>query len=348
MLPAMYEGSLPMARFDIFYNEENGDFKFCEINTDGTAGMTRDPELAKLLVHNPAHQTVRRRYKLDSFELFDTWVKTFMEIYDTYPGRVFDPHVVITDYLENSTFQDFEGFVRSFDKAGVSCEICDVREMTYKDGKLYSPSGIKIDAIYRRAVTADVIRYYDESLDFIEAVKNNAVCLVGAFDSQPIHTKWLFYVLHQERAKRILTEEEREFVERHVPVTVEFSEEYISLDEVRMNKDRYIIKPMDAYGSRGIYAAGHEYTDADWEKLTGEIYGKGYICQEYCTQYLTENIDYAWGDGNFHDYTNMAGLYTYRGKFAGVLLRMVCGDNIIVAHKNERTAPVFVVNDIRQ
>ena len=32
-----YKTLLPIARFDIFYNEDNGDFKFCEINTDGTS-----------------------------------------------------------------------------------------------------------------------------------------------------------------------------------------------------------------------------------------------------------------------------------------------------------------------
>ncbi len=39
----------------------------------------------------------------------------------------------------------------------------------------------------------------------------------------------------------------------------------------------------------------------------------------------------------------MPGLYVYHGRFAGVLMRMACEENIIVAHENERTVPVFVV-----
>ena len=58
---------------------------------------------------------------------------------------------------------------------------------------------------------------------------------------------------------------------------------------------------------------------------------------------MTDNIDFAWGDGKWQPYLNMPGLYVYHGRFAGVLMRMACEENIIVAHENERTVPVFVV-----
>ena len=60
--------------------------------------------------------------------------------------------------------------------------------------------------------------------------------------------------------KAILTEKERAFVENHVPLTVEFSERYIPLEDVRKRKDEFILKPMDAYASKGIYAGGCECT----------------------------------------------------------------------------------------
>ena len=58
---------------------------------------------------------------------------------------------------------------------------------------------------------------------------------------------------------------------------------------------------------------------------------------------MTDNIDFAWGDGRWHPYINMPGLYSYNGKVTGILMRMACEEKIIVAHENERTAPVFVV-----
>ena len=343
LLPEQYEGSLPIARIDIFYHEDTGDFQFCEINTDGTAAMQRDLEMRKALKFNPAHRYVEDLFELQPFELFDSWVETFLSLYDTYKKKKDRPNVAMVDFLENATLKEFEEFAERFRNAGVNCEICDIRSLKYRDGVLYSSEGYRIDAIYRRAVTADIMAHYDEVSDFLNAVRDDAVFFAGAFSTQVIHTKWLFYVLHHEMTKAVLTEEERAFVEAHVPLTVEFSKDYISLDEVCEHKDKYIIKPMDAYASKGVYASGREYAPAEWEKIAGDLYGKGLICQEYCTQYMTENIDFAWGDGAWHPYINMPGLYAYNGRFAGVLMRMACEENIIVAHENERTVPVFTV-----
>ena len=317
LLPTPYDGFLPIARFDLFYDENSGDFMFCEINTDGTAAMLRDLEMRKALINNPAHQAVIRKYDLKPFELFDTWVKTFLSLYETYGNKV--------------------------DHPGVNCEICDIRSLSYRDGVLYSPAGNKVDAVYRRAVTADILDHYEEVTDFLQAVRDDAVFFAGAFATQIIHSKWLFHILHLERTKSFLTEEEREFVEAHIPATTEFSKEFIPLEKVQGNKDRYMIKPMDAYASKGVYAAGPEYSQEDWEQVTAQLYGKGYICQTYCRQYLTDNIDFAWGDGTWQPYINMPGLYVYNGEFSGFLMRMACGEKIIVAHENERTVPVFMV-----
>lgn len=343
LLPPQYEGFLPIARFDIFYNEDTGDFKFCEINADGTAAMIRDLEIRKAFINNPAHQAVIRRYELDHFELFESWVRAFMSLYESYPKKKEHPNIAIIDFMENATRGDFEKFARRFQKSGYNCEICDIRSLSYRDGVLYSPAGNRIDAIYRRAVTADCMAHYEEISALLDCLREDNVFMAGAFDTQAIHSKWLFYVLHLERTKRFLTEEERRFVEAHVPLTVEFSPEYIDINEVKENKDRYIMKPMDAYASKGVYAAGRECGQEEWERIIADLWQKGYVCQEFCEQYTTENIDFAWGDGGWHPFLNMAGLYVYNGVFAGFLMRMAEGDGIIVAHENERTAPVFVV-----
>ena len=291
---------------------------------------------------------MEQAFELEPFELFDSWVKTFLSIYETYPKKKERPHVAMVDFLENATLQDFEEFERSFEKAGISCETCDITELEYKNGALYSPKGNRIDAIYRRAVTADIMANYDKVTDFLNAVREDAVFIAGSFATQIIHTKWLFYVLHLDRTKSFLTEEERAFVETHVPLTVEFSPEYITLEEVFARKNDFILKPMDAYASKGVYASGREYSQEDWEKTAADLYGKGYICQKYCEQYLTDNIDFAWGDGAWHPYINMPGLYAYNGEFTGILMRMACEENIIVAHENERTAAVFLVKGVKE
>ena len=348
LLPRQYDGFLPIARFDLFYNEETGDFYFCEINTDGTAAMIRDLELGRALIENPAHQAVIRRWKLEQFELFDSYVKEFLNLYASYPQKKEAPAIAIVDFLENATLRDFEEFARRFQNAGLNCEICDIRSLSYKNGELYSDSGNRIDAVYRRAVTADIMAHYGEVQPFLQAVLDDAVFTAGAFETQILHTKWLFHVLHLPQTRQILTPEENDFIREHIPQTTLLAEDCIDLAEVRNNKDHYIIKPMDAYASKGIYAAGRECDQEKWNALVGDLCGKGYICQQYCPQYETANIDFAWGDGAWHPYINMPGLYMYNGKFAGILMRMALGGQIIVAHENERTVPVFVAKGRKQ
>ena len=366
LIPRRFDGFLPIARFDLFYHEDTGDFYFCEVNTDGTADQLRGPEFSKAMIVNPAHQAVIRKYDLKQFELFDSFIAEFMKLYRSYIYRkgagsetALKPNIAIADILDKATMYDLEEFARHFQAAGMNCEICDLRKLTYRNGMLYSETDNKIDAIYRRAVTADILEYYDEVTDFLNAVRDDAVFLAGAFETQIIHNKWLFHVLHTEYVKVLLTDEENKFIREHVPGTWLFGPSTdevwtrdpgacIALNKVQSDKDNYIIKPMDAYASKGMYASGREYTQDEWNEITEKYYGEGLICQEYCPQYETENIDFAWGDGKWHTYTNMPGLYMYNGNFSGILMRMAQSGRILVALDTERTAPVYVVTGKRE
>ena len=344
LVPNGYDSYLPMARFDIFYNEDNGQFHFCEINADGSTGMNEDRIIDEMMVHNPAHQEVIRRHNLKPFELLDSLVDSFLALYDTYENKVEKPNIAIVDFLDLGTFREFEELVRRFQRRGVNSEICDIRELRYEGGKLYAKNGHVIDAICRRAVTADVIDHYSEIQPFVQAVKDRAVFLSGSFCTQLVHHKSIFHVIHLPRTQQFLTPEEIEFVETHVPKTMPFDSAWIEKEEVVRNKDAWILKPEDAYASKGV-AAGFEYSDEEWAKIADEAYGGHYICQEYVPQYLSKNIDFVFGDGQWHDYITMAGLYVYNGKFAGVFSRAALDGEIIDYINNERRQVTYVANE---
>ena len=48
---------------------------------------------------------------------------------------------------------------KMFRQKGMECEICDIRELVYENGRLKTPTGMEIDAIYRRAVTSDIVKH---------------------------------------------------------------------------------------------------------------------------------------------------------------------------------------------
>ncbi len=340
LVPTGYDALLPLTRMDIFYHEDTGEFDFCEINADGSTGMDEDRIEDDMMIHNAAHQEVLRHHSLKTFELLDGWVECFLSMYGAYDKRVDHPTVAITDFLEKGIVREFEEFVRRFQRHSVNCEICDIREFTFRDGALYSKKGHKIDAIYRRAVTADIMEHFDEVGDFLTAIREQKVFMAGAFCTQIVHHKWIFHVLHLPETKAFLTEEENAFVEKHIPKTVPLNEEWIALEEVLKNKDRYIIKPDDAYGSKGVFA-GINMDQAAWEGRVREVYGTPCICQVYCPQYVDRNMDVLYDFGTWRTFINSTGLYVYNGTFRGVLARAAASSGTIDFYENERRQVVY-------
>ncbi len=341
LIPNLYQSVLPIARFDIFYHEDDGSFQFCEINTDGTSAMNEDYVLNMAIDLNPAHQRMKKRYTFEKFELFDSWVDSFMSIYNSYEKKKEHPYVAIVDFLEHCSITEFEEFERRFQKAGYEVEICEITKLTYQDQTLYSPSGHPIDVIYRRAVTTDVMEHYDEVQDFIDAVKHQDVCLIGSFCTQIIHNKWLFKVLREKETLSFLTKDEQTFVMEHIPATELLDERKQTLEIVLGSKDRWIIKPLDSYASRGVFA-GTDYSQQEWETIVMRHIGKDYIYQEYCPPYRTDNIYLVDSDAKFKPYTNMSGLFVYDGAFAGIYSRLSDG-GIISSQYNEKAVATLYV-----
>ncbi len=339
-----YDCPIPIARIDIFFNEETGEFHFCEFNTDGSSAMNEDRELNRAVSLTKGFHEFTERHAVRTFELFDSWVEEFIAIYETYRYKKEHPHVAIVDFMESATNEEFKIFVKSFEKHGISAEICEIRELTYRDGTLYSPSGKGIDAIYRRAVTSDIMRHFDEVEPFIRAVEEERVCLIGDFRTQIAHNKVLYKILHDERTRAFLTEEENAYVKAHVPYTVSLVPGKFDYAQVLAQKDDWIIKPEDSYGSKGVHA-GVECNDTEWKRFVDECMGQGYILQQFCRPYETMNIDLVKDAGAaFRPYSNLTGLFVYNGKFKGCYSR-ISQSEMISTQYNEMALPTVIVEE---
>lgn len=340
-----YKTNIPVARIDIFYNEDTGDFKFCEFNTDGTSAMNEDRELNKAIRLTSAYEIFAAKYEISTFELFDSWVEEFLKIYGEFAentGKKKTPNVAIVDFMENATEQEFKIFKERFEAKGIRAEICEIRELTYSDNKLYSKDGMEIDAIYRRAVTSDIMKHYSEVGAFLQAVKEEAACLIGEFRTQIVHNKILFKLLHDEKTQAFLTEEEKEYVKKHVPLTVNLEAGKFDYQEVIKNKDQWIIKPEDSYGSQGVYA-GVEYGQDAWKEKVDGAMGKHYLLQEFCRPFETPNVDLMKSrDAEIANYSNLTGMFVYDGKFRGIYSR-ISRSEIISTQYSEMALPTIVV-----
>lgn len=316
-----YEDVLPVCRVDIFLNEEDGSYYFCELNTDGSSSMNEDRELCKAFQKTYLYKQLEKEYQLEGFELFDSLVDAFLENYETYSYKVDKPNVAIVDFLDlGCSMEEFEQFRKSFEKRGLQAVICDIRDLSLMDDGLYSDRGLKIDLIYRRAVTSDIMEHKNEVWDFVDGIIENKVCCMGNFCTQVVHDKSLFYILREQQTKEFLTDEENKFIDLHIPDTAELTRACVAHKNIIEDKDHWLIKPKNSYGARGIYA-GVNYSAEEWKRIIEEHIDKDVIVQQFIMPYQTENIDFHKEKPALCMYSNLTGLYVYHGRFAGVYSR---------------------------
>lgn len=320
-----YDINVPIGRFDIFYKDYEN-FMFCELNTDGSSAMNEDNTIAKIILESQGAKDLGKKYRLDYFELFNSWVDKSIEIFQKYDSKNTKPNVAIVDFKESGTTPEFEEFKNSYIDKGYNCIIVDPRDLVYKDGKLYH-NDYKIDLVYRRIVTFELIDKADEITDFIDAYKDRAFCCIGSIKSQVIHNKIFFKILHDQDTLEELSQDERQFVKKHIPYTGIFGNDKEVFQKVLDNKDKYIMKPMDLNASQGVYT-GRDLSQEKWEERLKESWNKDYLYQEYCDPYTRDFLIFE--DGKFHveEFKSITGLYMYKEKFAGVYTR-IGQENII-------------------
>ncbi|MDR1138360.1 MAG: hypothetical protein LBK70_00595 [Clostridiales bacterium] len=330
MLDSGYGRKLPIARIDIFFDESNFDFKFCELNADGASAMNEDREIGNAFGDSFLWKSCFGDKNLKRFELFDSWVLEFGKLYTewlTNKGltQPVSPRLAIVDFLDIGTKSEFEVFRQAFARHGYDAVVVDITRIQFDGYRMYDEQGVAIDAIYRRAVTSECMQKLASIQPFVQGITAGAVCLVGHFRTQVVHDKNLFRILRHPYTRNLFTPEQNMFVDRHVPFTVGLRTGAFDYNDVVANKDRWLIKPSDRYGSNGV-VAGRDCSADKFGELIRDNIDSDYILQEYCTPFKTTNI-YFNSNGVPHTkpYGNMTGIFLYNGRVAGLYTRQMSG-----------------------
>ena len=308
-----YSNPAPIGRFDIFWDENN--FKFCELNGDGTSAMNEANNIDKALLKVLA--AIFPDSNFDNYELFESWLSELLSLYKEFGGKKSKPNIAIVDFDNLGTTEEFTVFKNCFEKKGFQTVIADPRQLKYKNKKLFF-NDIEIDLIYRRAVNKEMEIRIDEIEDFYKAYKENSVCVVGPFRSQIMHNKAFFAILHNKNNNHIFTKKELDFIAQHIPQTF-FLNNKENLLRVTKNKDSYVVKPLDKYAGKDV-RIGLDYSKTDWKKVVTSAYKtKQYIGQVFCNppkiQLLNRN-------GKLDLFNTTIGLFVYNGKFKGLYHRV--------------------------
>ncbi|MDO5716229.1 MAG: glutathionylspermidine synthase family protein [Tissierellia bacterium] len=336
----LYEIPVPIGRYDIFYGGQ-GEFAFCEINTDGSSAMYEDWAIGELLKDSQVMQDLKD-WNFRTYDLFTPWVEKSLALYQSIRGKACR-RVAIMDFEELGTPDEFLMFKDCFEAAGVSCEIVDVRNLTF-DGSHLLHEGRIIDMVYRRMVTSEMMDRIEEVEPFLEAYLADVMVTIGSFRSQVAHNKIFFEVLHRKETMAFLNDREREFIRRHVPITGKFAGDPSLLEDVIKEKDKYIMKPLDRSAARGVYV-GRELSKEEFRKRAERDFNKDYIYQEFVLPKTMDFLSLEEGEWKVIPRGNMMGLFSYMEEFAGIYARMGKED-IIGSIREYVAAPAFRIDEI--
>lgn len=322
-----YTGDVPLGRFDVFYDFPSGKTQFCELNTDGSTGMQQQQELARILKQSAAIEGFGERYEFHDFELFDSWVEIVRSKYAEFSNSQHNPQVAIVDWLDTMIPSEFTAFQQAFEQAGCPAVIVDPRWLDYRDGHLYYQD-FRIDCIYRRAVTFEIIEKASEVTNFIKAYLQGDVCVIGPLRSQIVHNKIVFALLHDQDKTPFLTAAERRFVQEYIPFTTVFDATQADVvNYARENKDKLVLKPMDKYASQGV-RIGKDYSADQWQAIMLTEAQTDYLLQEFCQIPQVPMAFFTEDNVEFIDTGYIFGLFMYDGRLQGIYTRVGTTNNI--------------------
>ena len=330
---ASYTDRLPVLRTDVFYNEETGDYRICELNTDGTSGMLGEKLLQEAFLSSPLAEELARKGHIRSYELFDSLAKAYVSIYRSsayaQKRKGKRPLFAVVDFFDKaSSLDEFRLYAQAFERQGAEGLVADIRDLTYDGKYLSTKEGRVIDAVYRRAVTGDILDREREVTAFLEAAREEKVVLLGSFETQVVHDKSFLIAITDPYCQTFLTREEINFLRIHVPETFPLKGALVRPKKIGEHPEKWVIKPMNGYSSEEVYM-GLQYSKEEWLRIVKERTDKGYIAQAYQEPYASRHIDFNDKRPALEDYYNMTGIYTFDGHFAGLYAR--AGNDRVVA-----------------
>lgn len=282
-----YTAVSPTARLDSFLTSSA--YSFVELNGESPAGIAYADAAYDIFSSLPVMKKFSEEYEVNALYgrryMLEVLLDSYVEFLGHQPDR--PPTIAIVDLEDLPTKTEFELFKEFFEQNGYSAIICSPQDLEFANGRLHR-NDFEIDIVYKRLLLNEYLPIMLDYPALLNAYKAGAVCMVNSFRSKLIHKKALFAVLTNQRYRDLFTPEEREAIAAHVPwtrtvrdeATDYFGKQIELLKFVATNRDRFVLKPNDDYGGRGI-SIGWNTNETQWnEALEGALADGDYVVQE--------------------------------------------------------------------
>ncbi|NNE65679.1 MAG: hypothetical protein HKN33_03860 [Pyrinomonadaceae bacterium] len=279
-----YETVSVSSRLDAFVSGD--EFKFLEFNAETPAGVGDQMQLEKVLARIPIISEFLKERSHWTPEPHRKLLQALFISYRQFGGTKSKPNIAIVDWEGVSTEPEFHILSDYFESNGFPTIILDPSEIEY-DGNRAVAGSFEIDILYKRVLIHEFLEKFGEGHPLVEAYKDGNLCMVNSFRVKIPHKKALFAVLTGNRYSHLFSEEQLNAIHKSIPWTrrVEdvrtfYGKEEIELLEfIRSNRERFLLKPNDDYGGKGI-SLGWERDESDWEIALSAALKDPFVVQE--------------------------------------------------------------------
>lgn len=342
----------PTTRFDSFFMSER-ELKFTEFNTETPAGAGYSDSLSEIFYGLPVFQEFQRHYHCFPIPAKPGVLHSLLDAFHHWQGhRNTPPRIAILDWREVPTFSEFVLFYDYFKSMGLEARIIDPRDLEYSNGQLRA-GDYPITMIYKRVLISELVERCGLDNPVIRAVRDRSVCMANSFRCKILFKKASFAVVSDERNQSMLTPAERAAIVEHIPWTRVVEHRTTEIDGspqdlipfILANKDRFVLKPNDDYGGKGI-VLGWTVEQPTWQQAVQMAIDHPYVVQQ--------RVNLPWEpypsliDGKLHVIDRMLDTnpYVAFGQFMHGCLTRISTDALVnVTAGGGSTVPTFLIEE---
>ncbi len=345
-MPTGLSRNVIVARYDAFLKD--GELRFNEFNTDSPASMGWNQEQQALFRQLPMMAEVEERFLVESPQSGDALVDALLAAYAD-AGLAEPPRVIITDWNEVSTREEFEVNREHLARRGIASAIADPRELEMRDG-LVCHEGFCANLVYRRVVWSELLEKLDECGGLLGALRSDRVCVANPLAAKIAGNKACLAYLTDPANGHRFTETQRAAIAAHIPRTmvlrhgkVDYHGRMVDpFDLATEAPGGFVVKPLNLYGGQGVML-GDQVSGAAWDSRLAQVEAEP-DC--WCLQ---ERIDvphelFPWVSGELAWEERNVNLnpYVLGGRYGGALTRLSTSPVINVS-AGGGMVPTFIV-----
>ncbi|MBP6003037.1 MAG: hypothetical protein KA746_06345 [Pyrinomonadaceae bacterium] len=334
------------SRLDTFLHADG--FKFLEYNAENPAGVGDQRSLEQLFTHIPAV----RRFLGATPHFFPQPHQKLLEVLDRayreYGGKRERPNIAIVDWDGVDTSAEFRILADHFESSGYPTLICDPNSLEY-DGKVLRNGEFIVDIFYKRVIIHEFLERFDHTHPISRAMSDRAVCMANSFRSKIPHKKASLAILSDPKYHRLFDAGQADAISKHIPWTrnvlfgeTSYGSDTIDLvDFIRQERFRFVLKPNDDYGGKGI-SFGWECTESEWDDAIESAIASKYVVQERADVARTDIPMFLEGEAVMASLTVDFDPFLFMGEVEGGMVRLAPGSLVNITSGGGETALAII------